>query len=139
MDVSVLILTLDEETNLDECLDTVAWCSDIHVLDSFSADRTVEIAESRGARVAQREFDSFAGQQNWAVQNLPFLSPWILYIDADERVTPELRDSILPAAAGPGGNVAFRLRKAGFFMGTWLKHVQASPYYIRLFRRDKMR
>jgi glycosyltransferase involved in cell wall biosynthesis len=109
------------------------------VLDSFSTDRTLAIAQARGAHVAQRRFDSFSGQQNWAVQNLPFRHPWVLYIDADERVTPELKDNILRIVNDPGESVAFRIRRRDFFMDTWLKHVQASPFYMRLFRPDKMR
>ena len=137
--ISVLILTKDEERNLPACMDTLPWSDDIHVLDSYSTDSTPAIAEQLGAKVWYRAFDSFAQQQNWALENIPFRHPWVFYIDADERVTAELATAMVIAVQSPGESVAFRIRRRDFFMGTWLKHVQATPYYLRLFRRDKMR
>jgi glycosyltransferase involved in cell wall biosynthesis len=137
--ISVLILTKDEERNLPACIDTVRWSDDIHVLDSYSSDSTATIAEQLGAKVWYRAFDSFAGQQNWALDNITFRYPWIFYIDADERVTPALAKAIMNAVQNPEESVAFRIRRRDFFMGAWLKHVQATPYYLRLFRREKMR
>jgi glycosyltransferase involved in cell wall biosynthesis len=137
--ISVLILTKDEEGNLPACLDTLRWSDDIHVLDSHSTDATVAIADRFGAKVWYRAFDSFAQQQNWALKNIQFRYPWVFYIDADERVTPELAKSMASAVQNPRDSVAFRIRRRDFFMGTWLKHVQATPYYLRLFQRDKMR
>jgi glycosyltransferase involved in cell wall biosynthesis len=137
--ISILILTLNEEQNLPECLKTVAWSDDIHVLDSFSSDRTVEIAEKFGAKMWYRKFDSFSQQQNWALENIPFKHPWVFYFDADERVTRELADSMQAAVRAPGNNVAFRVQRRDFFLNTWLKHVQLTAYYDRLFRPEKMR
>jgi glycosyltransferase involved in cell wall biosynthesis len=137
--ISVLILTKDEERNLPACIDTLRWSDDIHVLDSYSSDATVAISDRLGAKVWYRAFDSFAQQQNWALESIQFRHPWVFYIDADERVTPELAKSMLKAVQNPGESVAFRIRRRDFFMGTWLKHVQATPSYLRLFRRDKMR
>lgn len=137
--ISVLILTKNEEANLPGCLETVTWSDDIHVLDSFSDDGTLRIADAFGVNISQRVFDSFSAHQNWALQNLPFRYPWVFYLDADERATPELISSMKAAVENPGEAVGFRIQRRDFFMGTWLKHVQASPYYIRLFRTDKMR
>jgi glycosyltransferase involved in cell wall biosynthesis len=136
--ISILILTKNEENNLPSCLETVEWSDDIHVLDSYSIDRTVNIAEGVGVHLWFREFDSFSGQQNWALRNIPFKYSWVFYFDADERVTPLLRDSMLATVANPGNNVAFRIQRRDFFLDTWLKHVQLSPYYMRLFRPEKM-
>ncbi len=134
---------MNEQANLPACIDSVSWSDDIHVLDSYSTDRTVDIARERGARVTQRRFDNWAAHQNWAMENLPFAHPWVFYIDADERMTVALRDSIrnaiqnvTPLEAAP---VSFRVRRRDFFMGRWLKHVQATSYYQRLFRPDRMR
>lgn len=137
--VSVLVLTKNEEQDLPGCLESVAWCDDVHVLDSYSDDATVATAEQFGAHVAQRRFDNYAAQRNWALRNMPFKHPWLLSIDADERVTPELRDFIDAAVRDPGDYVAFRIRRRDFFMGTWLKHIQATPYYVRLYRHEQMR
>ena len=132
--VSVLILTLNEEQDLPGCLDSVSWCDDIHVFDSNSTDRTLEIARSRGATVTTRTFDTYASQRNAAMQ-LPFRHPWVLVLDADERATPELSAEIPRAAAAAPANIgAFRIRRRDFLWGTWLKHAQLTPYYVRLLR-----
>jgi glycosyltransferase involved in cell wall biosynthesis len=137
--ISVLVLAKDEEQNLPECLRSVAWSDDVHVLDSISTDRTAEIAREHGAHVVERAFDNWASHQNWALRNLPFRHRWVFYLDADERATPQLCQAMLSAVQNPGETVAFRVERRDFFMGTWLRHVQASAFYMRLFRPEKMR
>lgn len=137
--ISVLILTRNEEQNLPDCLASVAWSDDVHVLDSFSTDRTVEIARSMGAKVTQRVFDNWSAHQNWALANLTFQHSWVFYLDADERVTHALRDAILKVSEATHTEVAFRVQRRDFFLGRWLQHVQTSPFYLRLFRPEKMR
>ena len=137
--ISILVLTKNEEQDLPGCLDSVHWSDDIHVYDSLSDDRTTEIAESYGAKVTSRAFDNWASHQNWGLANIPFKHEWVFYIDADERMTPELREAIQTAVKNPSDNVAFRIQRRDFFLDTWLKHVQTSPYYMRLFRPQKMR
>jgi glycosyltransferase involved in cell wall biosynthesis len=137
--VSVLILTKNEQQDLPGCLASVAWSDDVHVYDSVSTDDTLNIARRAGAHITQRPFDNWAAHQNWGLQNIRFKHPWVFYIDADERMTPELVAAVKAAVAEPGDKVAFRLRRRDYFMDTWLAHVQASPYYIRLFRPEKMR
>lgn len=137
--ISILILTKNEEQDLPGCLDSVRWADDIHVFDSFSTDKTLEIAESYGAKVIQRKFDNWSAHQNWGLANIPFKYPWVLYIDADERVSEGLRESAIAAAEANAPYSAFRLRRRDFFVdGTWLKHAQISPFYLRLFRPRKM-
>ena len=145
--VSILIPTKDEERNLPGCLDSVSWSDDIHVYDSGSTDATAAIARSAGARVFVRPqgggAEIFGGNEaehkNWALANLPFKYPWVLHIDADERVSPNLVVSIHKAVENPGNNVAFRIQRRDFWGDRWLKHVQTSAYYLRLFRPEKMR
>ncbi len=141
MSISVLILTLDEESNLPRCLKSVAWSDDIVVLDSFSRDRTVEIAEAAGARVVRRRFDNWAAHQNWAVRNIGFRHPWVYYSDADEVVTPQLRDEALAAVADVSRpEVAYRIRRKDMFMGRWIRRSYLYPtWFLRLFRPDKVR
>lgn len=136
--ISVLILTKNEEKDLPGCLESVRWSDDIHVYDSFSTDRTIEIAKSAGAIVTQRTFDNWAAHQNWGLQNLPFKYPWVFYIDADERMTSELAKAARDAVQKNGEQVAFRVQRRDFFQGRWLKHVQTSPFYLRLFRPNKL-
>lgn len=137
--VSVLVLTKNEEQDLPGCLKSVSWSDDIHVYDSISTDRTVAIAESFGAKVTQRAFDNWASHQNWGLENIKFKHPWVFYIDADERMTPELISGIAAALASPNDAVAFQVQRRDFFMSTWLKHVQTSPFYLRLFKPECMR
>lgn len=137
--ISVIILTKNEQQDLPGCLESVAWSDDIHVYDSVSTDRTVEIAEQFGAKVTPRPFDNWAAHQNWGLQNIKFKHEWVFYIDADERMTPELVQAVQAAVVSPGDFVAFRLQRRDFFLGTWLKHVQASPFYMRLFKPQHMR
>lgn len=138
--VSILILTKNEENDLPGCLASVSWCDDIHVFDSFSEDRTVEIAKDHKAKVTQRKFDNWAAHQNWGLVNIPFKYPWVLYIDADERVSEGLKTAILGRNLNEAEEVAYEIQRRDFaWDGTWLKHAQMSPFYLRLFRPNKMR
>ena len=138
--VSVLVLTLDEEINIGACLDSLAWCDDIVVLDSLSSDRTQAIATGRGARVVTRRFDNWSAHQNWAVSNIEFRHPWVLYLDADERCTDELRDEVSRLALAEAPEAAFRIRRKDFYMGRWLRHAQLYPtWLVRLFRPQRIR
>ncbi|HVG27317.1 MAG TPA: glycosyltransferase family 2 protein [Acidobacteriaceae bacterium] len=136
--ISVLILTRNEEQDLPGCLDSVAWCDDVHVFDSESTDRTAALAHARGASVTTRRFDGYARQRNASLQ-LPFRHPWVLVLDADERPTPELSTEMLRAvASAPDAVSAFRIRRRDFLWGTWLKHAQITPYYLRLLRPSRV-
>lgn len=141
MSVSVLILTLNEEINLPGCLESVSWSDDIVVFDSFSTDRTLEIAQAFGARVVQRKFDNWSSHQNWAVENIEFKYPWVYYTDADERVTEDLKKELLSIASDPNcQEVAFRLRFKNMFMGKWNKHSSLYPTWVlRFFKPAKVR
>ncbi|MCS3824334.1 glycosyltransferase family 2 protein [Salinibacter ruber] len=136
--ISVLILTLNEEVNIAECLDSVGWADDVLVLDSGSEDRTVEIAEAEGARVMHRPFDNFASQRNYGLQEGGLEYDWVLHLDADERVTPELR-SELEREARRDARGAYRVPSKLMFQGRWLKHAGMYPtYQIRFGRCDAL-
>lgn len=145
--VSILILTKNEEQDLPDCLRSVSWSDDVHVYDSGSMDDTVAIARKYGAKVTERTYGesklAFGGDEashrNWGLQNIPFNHPWVFVIDADERMTPDLIQAVNAAVASPGDKVAFRVQRRDYFLGTWLKHVQTSPFYLRLFRPEKIR
>ncbi|HKT73909.1 MAG TPA: glycosyltransferase family 2 protein [Steroidobacteraceae bacterium] len=140
MPVSVLILTLNEESNIDACIDSVSWSDDVVVLDSLSADATCRIAEARSARVVKRRFDNWSAHQNWAVSHIEFRNPWVLYLDADERCPLDLQQEVLKRAVATAPDAAFRIRRKDFFMGRWLKHAQLYPsWFVRLFRPDRIR
>ncbi len=138
--LSVLIITKNEELDLPACLRSVDWSDDVHVLDSFSTDRTVLIAAEHGAHVHQRVFDSYAGQRNAGLFEVPYKYPWVLILDADERGSPELQAILRrEIAAAPATVDAFRLRRKDYFLGQWLEHAQTTPFYIRVLRVGRAR
>ncbi len=113
--ISVLILTKNEQQDLPGCLASVAWSDDIHVYDSMSTDKTVEIAEAFGAKVTERPFDNWAAHQNWGLQNITFNHPWVFYIDSDERMTPELVAALQQAVQNAGDICRLPCPAARFF------------------------
>ena len=134
--VSVLILTYNEEGNIADCLDSVAWADDVLVLDSGSDDCTVEIAESKGARTMHRTFDNFARQRNYGLKEGDLEHDWVLHLDADERVTPTLREK-LQEKARHGAKHAYRVPSKLMFQDTWLKYSGMYPtYQVRFGRRN---
>lgn len=139
MKVSVLILTFNEAANLPACLDALSWCDDILVLDSGSSDESVGLAQSRGARVLFRPFDDFARQRNFGLENGNFRHDWVLHLDADEVVTPELAAALETLEARPEID-AYRLPSRLMLYGCWLRYAGMYPtYQVRLGRRDVLR
>jgi glycosyltransferase involved in cell wall biosynthesis len=137
--VSVLILTLNEESNLPACLESVKWSDDVLVLDSFSTDKTVEIARAAGARVMQNRFVNFSEQRNFGVQKGGLKHEWILHLDADEVVTAELKDELLRRIQTEDRE-AYRVPSKMIFEGRWLKYSGMYPtYQVRLGRREKLK
>jgi glycosyltransferase involved in cell wall biosynthesis len=137
---SVIILTCNEEANLGPCLDSLAAFDDVHVLDSGSTDATVELARRRGVAVHSHPFTSFGAQRNWAIDNVPARHPWVLHVDADERVTPELAEEIARTVAADPAEGGFQVPSRLMFGGRWLRHAGDYPtYQVRLFHRDRLR
>jgi putative colanic acid biosynthesis acetyltransferase WcaF len=142
--LDVLIQTHNEEINLPHTLKSVQGVANrVFVVDSGSTDRTVQIAGEFGAVVVQKAWEGYARQKNWALDNLPFESPWILILDADESLTPELRHEIVNIIARPVQNVpqsAFYLNRLTIFMGREIRHCNYFPAWnIRLFKRGLAR
>jgi len=126
--ISVLILTLNEDINLAACLEAVCWSDDVVVFDSFSSDRTSEIANKHGARFVQRKFDNYASQRNAALNDIKYNNPWVLMVDADERWHENLYDEMVNAIRSDESNVnsLYHFRRKDMFMGKWLKRSLAS-------------
>jgi glycosyltransferase involved in cell wall biosynthesis len=134
MSVSVLILTLNEEIDLPDCLQSAAWSDDVVVFDSLSTDRTVEIARAAagsGVRLFQRAFDDYASQRNAALSEVQYRYPWVLMVDADERVTPELAGEIQAAVErGDPAVTLYRVRRKDMFFGRWLRRSSGYPTWF---------
>ena len=139
MSLSVLILTLNEAENLRNCLESVAWCDDTVVLDSYSEDGTGEVARESGARFVQREFDDFAGQRNFGIDHIPFKHEWVFHLDADERFSPELADECRKVIADDRCS-GFLVPSKMVLHGRWLKHAADYPVYqMRLMKLGEVR
>lgn len=140
--VSVVVLTLNEEANLPDLLASLdGLACDVYVVDSGSTDATAKIAEQSGARVVVHPFLNYGLQRNWAIDNLPIRTPWILHLDADERLTPALRDHLRDRLEdAPADLVGYRLQQHTHWMGRWIKHGGFHPFHqLRLVRTGRGR
>lgn len=139
--LSIIVLSHNEEANIRACLKSArALTEEIFLVDSFSTDRTREIARRFTDKVYQNPWIDWAAQRNWALDNLPLSHEWVFFLDADERVTPEFAAELsqrLPQAPPEvaGFNVHFRF----FFLGRPLKYAYESPPVLRLVRRGRGR
>ena len=138
--VAAVVLTHNEERNLPDCLASLAgWVREIFVVDSGSTDRTLAIAREAGATVFEHSFEHYGAQRNWAIDHLPIAAPWTLHVDADERITPELRASITAELAGGSSSLertdGFLVSRRTIFMGRWIRHGGHYPaWHLRLIR-----
>ncbi len=139
--ISVMVFTLDEEIHLPSCLASLAWCDDVIIVDSYSSDGTEAICRAAGARFAQHAFTGFGDQRNWALDHVPPRHDWVLILDADERVTPDLVTelrSLIPSVAADVG--AFRIRRRFHLWGRWLRYSSLYPtWVVRLVHRERVR
>lgn len=135
--LSVTVITLNEAANIDACLASVAWADEVLVVDSGSTDDTVARATTRGVRVLTHAWPGYAAQKNWAAEQAS--CDWILSIDADERVTPELAAEIrqaleMPAPAG------YRIPRVTWHLGRWIRTTDWYPdFQLRLYDRRRAR
>lgn len=133
--VSVLIPAKDEEFNLAACLESVARADEVFVVDSQSSDRSEEIALSYGAEVVQFHFNGrWPKKKNWSLENLPFRNEWVLIVDCDERITPELWDEIARVIQDTD-HTGYYLNRRVYFLGQWIRHGGKYPdWNLRLFK-----
>ncbi len=138
--VSVVILAVNEEINIADCLASCRWCDDVHVVDSCSEDRTVEIARAMGAQVHEHPFESFGKQRNWAIDNVPVRHDWIFHLDADERFTENLVRAMRERLAADPQEAGFHVPQKLMLMDRWLRRAGGYPtYQMRLFHKERMR
>lgn len=135
--VSVLIPAKNEELNLPACLESLQRADEIFVVDSQSSDHSEAIAQSYGAKVIQFHFNGkFPKKKNWSLENVPFKNEWVLIVDCDERITPELWDEIALAIQNPAYN-GYYLNRRVYFLGKWIRHGGKYPdWNLRLFKHQ---
>lgn len=137
--LTVIVPTYNEEDNIEDCLRSVLWADEIIVVDSFSTDRTVEIASKYAHRILQHEYINSATQKNWAIPQAT--NEWVMIVDADERVTPELKEEILKELENPKFD-GYYIGRKNYFLGFPLNHGGFGPKddrNIRLFRKSVSR
>jgi glycosyltransferase involved in cell wall biosynthesis len=138
MPISVVILSFNSAATLPQTLAAAKLVSDdVHVVDSFSSDETVELARAAGAEVVQHAFERYDKQRNWAIENLPLKHGWELHLDADERLTPELAAEINRVMAAPPPEIdGYMIPRLIHFLGAPIRHGGMYPnWHLRLFRR----
>jgi len=140
--VTVVVLTFNEAANIEACLASVRqWAAAVCVVDSGSSDNTVALSTSAGAVVVSHAFETHARQWAWALEHLPISTDWILALDADQRVTPELQSAIAHSL-GDAASVDLAgcfVNRRQIFRGRWIRHGGYYPkYLLKLFRRDRV-
>jgi glycosyltransferase involved in cell wall biosynthesis len=147
--ISAIVITLNEESNIGECLEALKWCEEIIVVDSNSSDKTVEIAKKFTEKIIKTDETRFGRKRNIGIEAAS--NDWILWVDADERVSPELREEIErilektennplgpPLLRGNEGLTGYLIKRQTFFLGKFIRHCGWYPdYSLRLFRRTR--
>jgi len=132
--ISCTIVVFNEERNIQDCLESAKWMDEIVVVDAFSQDRTLEICRQFTTRIYQRPWKGFGDQKNFSIDQAT--CDWVFILDADERISDELRremETILSSASGP---VGYSLPRRNYYYGKWVKWAGCYPdYQMRLFRR----
>lgn len=137
MKLSAIVLTRNEESNIAECLVSLSWADELLVVDSGSTDRTTALAEKHGARVVTHTFKDFADQRNFAMSQAK--GDWVLFIDADERVTSELAEEMAGILRGPAPLVVYALPRHTYFFGKRLRFSDArGDAPVRFFPRQQV-
>ncbi len=136
--ISVAIITKDEEHNIRDCLESVRWADEVVVVDNGSTDDTLKICREYRAQVYEEEWKGYSGQKNSAIGKAR--NEWVLSLDADERVTPDLCEEIAGALDGNPSVDGYFIARKNFFLGRWIKHCGWYPdFNLRLFRKGRGR
>lgn len=136
--LSVVVITKNEETNIDRCLRSVSWADELIVVDSYSTDRTTDIAREHGAKVVDIDWQGYGPAKQRGVE--ASTGEWVLSLDADEEVSRELADEIRRLTPGDGSVAGYEMPRRTQFLGRWILHCGWYPdYLLRLFRRDRGR
>lgn len=135
--LTAVIITKNEEKNIERCLQSILWVDEIIVVDSFSCDKTVEMCKTYTKHVFQRDFDNFQNQRNYALEKAT--GEWILSVDADEVIGERLKEEIQAAVREPCPYEGFYIPMESYLFNRRVKYVWGTNYLLRLFRRDRGR
>ena len=134
--ISALILTYNEEKNIEDCLKSIYdWVEEIFIVDSYSQDNTLEVARKYTDKIYQHPFENFSQQRNWSQDNLPIKNEYVLHLDADERVSSELSSELREIFSSNVNAEGFMISRRTVFRGRWIKYGGHYPvYHLRLFK-----
>jgi len=135
--IALIVIARNEEQLIGQCLQSAAFCDEKIVVDSFSTDRTVEIARANGAKVFEREFAGYIAQKQFALDQAT--SDWVLSLDADEQLTWELQREIETTLVGPGQCAGYQIRRILYHLGHYYTRAVYPDHHLRLFRRRDAR
>lgn len=137
MKITGIVITKDEEKNIRECLESIKWLDEIIILDSGSTDNTLGIAKNFTNNIHTTEIRNIPEKRRFALNNSKISNNWVLFLDADERITPELRKEI--ESLSDNSDVSgYYFNRRNYYLGKWIKHCGIYPdYCLRLFRKDK--
>jgi glycosyltransferase involved in cell wall biosynthesis len=138
--LSVIILTYNEEKNIEKCLKSLyGWVEEVFIVDSYSTDETLEISKSYTNKIYQHPFKNQSKQFNWALDNLPLNNEWIMRLDADENITPELKKELMDKIDNITDKVTgLYVKRRVYFMNRWIKHGGCYPIWLlRIWRIGK--
>ncbi|MEM7769066.1 MAG: glycosyltransferase family 2 protein [Cyanobacteria bacterium P01_A01_bin.37] len=136
---SIYILTYNEEIDIAACIESAMLSDDVVVVDSFSGDRTVDIANHYPVRVIQHAFESHGKQRTWMLESIPAKHPWIYILEADERMTPELFQECREVIQSESPHVGYYVAERVMFMGRWIRHSTQYPrYQLRLLKLGRV-
>ena len=140
INISMVIITRNEADNLPRCLGALNFSDDILVVDDFSEDNTADIATRSGARVLSHAMKDFADQRNWAMENGKLKYDWVMHLDADEVLTPELIDEIYKRLETADGNLAgFYIARKTMLGNRWLRYTATYPAWVpRLIHQNRV-
>ena len=140
IDVAVVILTYNEEANIAQALDSVSgWARQLFILDSHSTDRTLEIATAYSCTIVQNRFENYATQRNFALDQLPIESEWVLFLDADEWVPDDLKRDISDVIIAKPEENGFYIKRRLIWGGKWIQRGYYPTWILRLFRHGHAR
>lgn len=138
--LSVIILTYNEEANIAQALDSVCgWAEKVFILDSFSTDQTVKIAEKYDCAIFRNPFENYAKQRNYALEKLPINTEWVMFLDADEWIPDDLKNEIASVIASDPQENGFYIKRRFIWMGQWIRRGYYPTFILRLFRQGKAR
>lgn len=142
LDLTIIILTFNEEANIIGCLDSLKGINaNLFIVDSYSTDKTIDIIKERDIRYVQHPFENYSKQRNWSQENNPFKTEWILNLDAGERLTPQMNDWINNSFDSEDSTYdGYMFSRKTMFFGQWIKYGGHYPnFHLRLYRKDKGR